>query len=165
MGARDVVKSERNVPATHDERHPFLSLQNEVNRLFNNFWGSWDVMPGVNWLSARVGFSPRVNVGETAAAVVVTAELPGMDEKDVTVELQNGRLTLSGEKHEEHEEKKKDYTRLERSYGSFTRTIDLPAEIDEAKAAASFKKGVLTVTLPKTAAARAARKRIEVKTS
>lgn len=93
----------------------------------------------------------------------VSAELPGLDEEDVEVTLANNVLTISGEKKDEKQDRGKNYYRMERSYGSFKRSISVPLEVDTDKVEATFKQGVLTITLPKTAAAQR-RKRIAVKT-
>jgi HSP20 family protein len=93
----------------------------------------------------------------------VTAELPGMDEKNIEVKVSNGDLLIKGEKEEEKEEKKKDYYLQERHFGSFERRFRVPEGVDADKIEASFKKGVLTVTLPKTAEAQKAEKKIAVK--
>jgi HSP20 family protein len=106
---------------------------------------------------------PAVDVTETDKAYEVTAELPGMDEKNIEVNVANGVLTIKGEKEEEKEEKKKDYYLQERSFGSFQRTFQVPEGVDTDKIEASFKIGLLTVTLPKTAEAQKAAKNIEVK--
>ena len=104
---------------------------------------------------------PSVDVGETDKAFEITAELPGMDEDDIEVTLTDAGLTIKGEKKSEREETEKDYHRLERSFGSFQRFFAVPEEVDAAKIDARFKKGVLTVTLPKTAKAKA--RKIKVK--
>ena len=106
---------------------------------------------------------PRVDVAETEDKVQVSAELPGIDPENVDVSIAHDVLTISGEKREEREEKKRDYHRIERSYGSFRRSVPLPTEVDTDKAEAHFKNGLLTITLPKTEKARA-RKKITVKT-
>jgi HSP20 family protein len=93
----------------------------------------------------------------------VTAELPGMDEKSIEVKVAGGALTIKGEKQEEKEEKKKDYYLHERRFGSFERAFRIPEGVDADKIEASFKKGVLTVSLPKTAEAQKAEKKITVK--
>ncbi|HQP29278.1 MAG TPA: Hsp20/alpha crystallin family protein, partial [Syntrophales bacterium] len=95
--------------------------------------------------------------------VVVKAELPGIDEKDLDVSLSEHALTIKGEKKEEKEDQGKGYYRMERSYGSFHREIPLPASIDAKKVEAAFKNGLLTVTLPKTEEARKADRKISVK--
>ena len=108
---------------------------------------------------------PAVDVVESEKAYEITAELPGMDEKNIEVKVTDGRLTVKGEKQEEKEEKEKDYYLQERHYGSFERSFDLPESVEPDKIEASFKKGVLTVTLPKKAEAQKAAKKIEVKSA
>jgi len=95
---------------------------------------------------------PAVDVSEAEGVVTVKAELPGLEPKDVTISIENDVLLLRGEKKFEDEEKKDDYHRIERAYGSFSRTIPLPGKVKEAEAKARFDKGVLTVTLPRDAA-------------
>jgi len=97
--------------------------------------------------------------------VIVTAELPGLDEKDIEISISGDALILRGEKRQEEEEKGEDYYRMERRYGSFQRVIPLPCEVQVDKAEASYRKGVLTVELPKTPEAQSARKIIPIKTS
>jgi HSP20 family protein len=104
-----------------------------------------------------------VDVSEGEKAYEITAELPGLDEKDIEVKLALGGLTIKGEKREEKEEKKKDYYLHERHFGSFERYFRLPDEVDPDKIEASFKKGVLTVTLPKKPEAQKAEKKIAIK--
>uniref|UniRef100_A0A7C4L384 Hsp20/alpha crystallin family protein n=1 Tax=Bellilinea caldifistulae TaxID=360411 RepID=A0A7C4L384_9CHLR len=110
-------------------------------------------------------FTPRVDVKETDKKVIVTAELPGLDEKDIEISISGDALILRGEKRQEEEEKGEDYYRMERRYGSFQRVIPLPCEVQVDKAEASYRKGVLTVELPKTPEAQSARKIIPIKTS
>ena len=106
---------------------------------------------------------PAVDVVESEKAYEITAELPGMDEKNIEVKVAEGGLTIKGEKQEEKEEKKKDYYLHERHFGSFERSFDVPESVDADKIEASFKKGVLTVTLPKKPEAQKPAKKIEVK--
>jgi HSP20 family protein len=96
---------------------------------------------------------PKVDVAETNDAVHVTADLPGLSENDIEVTLSDGHLHIRGEKHDRKEDKDKNYHRIERTYGSFQRSIALPAEVDSEKVDASFKNGVLSVVLPKIATA------------
>ena len=103
---------------------------------------------------------PRVNVSEDEKEVTVTAELPGMSSKDMDISIRQNNLILQGEKSFEDEEKDKNYHRIECSYGSFYRTVPLPAEVDADKVKAKFKDGVLTVTMPKTESAQ--KKKIEI---
>jgi HSP20 family protein len=108
------------------------------------------------------GAMPAVDVTEADGGYEVTAELPGMDEKNIEVKLANRTLTIKGEKRDEKEETKKDYYMRERNFGSFQRSFTLPEGVDIDKIEASFKKGVLTVTVPKTAEAKKAEKKIAV---
>jgi HSP20 family protein len=107
--------------------------------------------------------TPAVDIVEKDTAYEVTVELPGMDESNIELKLSNGALTIRGEKKEEKEEKKKDYYLSERRFGSFERRFQVPQGVDTGKIEASFKKGVLTVTLPKTHEARAQEKKIAIK--
>jgi HSP20 family protein len=165
MSITDLIpwrRDERRVPVRREEERSLLSFQQEMNRLFGHFLGGWGMAPFRGLEESWDAFSPRVDVVEGDKAVTVSAELPGLDEKEIDVSLSHGVLTISGEKREEKEDKGKNYYRMERSYGSFQRSIPLPSEVDEDKAEATFKKGVLTITLPKTAEARD-RKRISIK--
>jgi len=137
---------------------PFGYLRHQINRVFDDFWGE-------SWLAPRetfAGFWPQVDVSETDKEVKVCAEIPGVDAKDIDVSVEDGTLTVRGEKKYEREENEKGQYRLERSYGSFERAIRLPAEVDESKAKAEFKKGVLRLTLPKRPGAQSPRKKILV---
>ena len=139
--------------------HPLIAMQREMNRLFDDFSRGFDGWP----FSERRGmFSPSMNVAETDSAVNVTIELPGLDEKDIDVSLTKDSLTIRGEKKEEKTENTKSYSLLERTYGSFNRTIPLPCEVDADKVKASFKRGVLTVTLPKSGQALKEARKISV---
>jgi HSP20 family protein len=151
---------------------PFENLHREVDRLFEDFGrGFWispfrrptfDIEP--SWRRELAwGAAPSVDVVEKDNAYEITAELPGMDEKNVEVKLADGGLTIKGEKQEEKEEKKKDYYLHERQFGSFERCFTVPEGVDSDKIAASFKKGVLTVTLPKKPGAQKPEKKIEIK--
>jgi HSP20 family protein len=111
------------------------------------------------------GSVPVVDITQTDKGYEITAELPGMEDKDIEVKLANGVLTIRGEKRDEKEEKNKDYYLRERSFGSFERSFQVPENIDTDKISAGFKKGVLTIMLPKSAEAQRAEKKIEVKAS
>lgn len=125
----------------------------------------WSLMPFEEFGTQWSGYHPKVDVADDGGEIRITAELPGLDEKDVEVLLQNDVLTLKGEKKAEKEDKGKNFYRVERTYGSFERSISLPCEVDRKKVEASFKKGVLTVRMPKTEAAKDEVKRIPVKTA
>ena len=147
------------------------NLRQDVGRLFDNFpstfWRSPFRSPlfdaGPLWQGASSwGAVPAVDVVEKDNAYEITAELPGMDEKNVEVTSSEGMLTIKGEKEESKEEKEKDYHLSERRYGSFRRTFSVPAGVDANKIEATFKKGVLTVTLPKSTDAQKKEKKIAV---
>jgi HSP20 family protein len=95
-----------------------------------------------------------MDISETKDSLVVALEVPGMDQKDIRISLQENLLTITGEKKQEKEEKDERYHRVERSYGAFTRGVRLPVAVDGSKVSATFKNGLLTVTLPKTPAAK-----------
>jgi HSP20 family protein len=160
------------VPATETKKEvapaqdTFSALRNEVNRLFDNFskpgsifrHGFFDLEP-FRGVASQVGMkTPVVNVAETDKEFEITAELPGISEKDVDVTLADGVLTVKGEKREEKEDKDKNYYLAERSYGSFQRSFRLPDNADQDKISAAVAKGVLTVTIAKKAAAKPAEK-------
>lgn len=144
------------------KEYPLFSLQHEMNRMFENFFRGWEGLPFAQAEMEPASFYPGVDVVETENEIRAKADLPGMDEKDVHVSLAQNTLTIKGEKREESEDKGKDYHQLERHWGAFYRTIPLPAGIDATKADASFKKGVLTITLPKTAEAKKETKEIPI---
>ncbi|MHC4432137.1 MAG: Hsp20/alpha crystallin family protein [Planctomycetota bacterium] len=140
------------------------SFYRDMNNLVDSFFGGFDIEPFDTGAWPSGDFAPSVDVRETDKEIKVTAELPGMDEKDIEVSLSGDSLTIRGEKQEESEDKGKDYYRSERRYGSFHRVVPLSAEVDEEKVKADFKKGVLKIRLPKTAQSRSSRKKIEIKT-
>lgn len=137
----------------------FQSLRREMDRLFEEFSNGF----ALHEVSPSFGMSTKLDVAESDDALTVTAELPGIDEKNVEVTLSGDVLVIKGEKKEEHEEKKKDYHLKERSWGSFERRVAVPFHAQPEKVQASFRKGVLTVTVPKPAEAKVQTKKIEVK--
>ncbi len=123
---------------------------------------------GGNWFDAPARFFediafPKVDVGESKKEITVNAEIPGVDSKDIDVSIDGRLLTIRGEKKQEKEEKDSNYHRVERSYGSFRRTVSLPADVDEDKVEAKYKKGVLKIKLKKAKGSES--KKIEVTTS
>jgi HSP20 family protein len=140
-----------------------LAIQNEMNRMFDQFFT--DDFPFSTRLVARpaMDFLPKLDISETETEYKVTAELPGMEEKDIQIRLEKDTLVLSGEKKSETEEKEKTYHRVERSYGSFERVIPFDTQLDEDKVSAVFKNGVLTITLPKAGDAIRKSRQIEIK--
>lgn len=156
-----------NAPATTREWRPFTSLRRAVDRLVEDFDRDFWRVP-VRRPFAEVDFGsvatvPAADVVETDKDYKIALELPGMAEKDIDVKVTDHTLTVTGEKKEEREEKRKDYYLSERRYGSFRRSFEVPSGINSDAIAASFANGVLTVTLPKTAEAQKAEKRIDVK--
>ena len=152
MSIKDLVPrfGRKPLPVRQDEADPFRDFQQQMNRLFDDFFGGFSLAEsGRGGEGAPAAFMPRVDVSETDTEIKVSAELPGMDEKDITLELQDDVLTLRGERKSEQEEKGKNWFRREQSYGVFQRAIALPADIQAEKAKAQFKKGVLTFTAPK----------------
>lgn len=152
MGKQDIA------PLTGSALRPafqstFTTLQREIDRLFDDFGRGWDRLAPVA--------TPRMDVKDADGVIEITAELPGLEEKDVNIDLADGVLTISGEKRTESERKEKDYAVSERSYGSFSRSLALPTGVDPAAVTATMAKGVLKVTVPKPAAAKTAK--IEVK--
>jgi HSP20 family protein len=166
-------KAGERIPASRAWR-PLESLRREVDRLFEDFnsdlWHLPFRRPGVDlepfWRRELAwGTPPAVDFVEKDNAYEVTAELPGLDEKNIEVKVVNGGLTIKGEKQEEKEEKKKDYYLHERHFGSFERHFRVPEGVDADKIEANFKKGVLKVTLPKKPEMQKPEKKIEIKAS
>jgi HSP20 family protein len=149
-GSRDL-----SVRRNNDAGSPLLALHREMNRLFDDAFRSFDIGP---FGSSAMGW-PSVELNETDKAVKVVAELPGLEQKDVGVELADGVLTISGEKKSETEDKGRFFS--ERYYGRFERRIPVD-DVDPDKVEASFKNGVLTVMLPKLPAAQQKVKRIAI---
>ena len=141
---------------------PFSAMRAEMDRVFDSFLGpSFGRFPLLSRSKPEVAV-PSIDIRETESELVVEAELPGLDEKDVSVTLNEGVLTLQGEKKSEREEKKDDYHLMERSYGSFQRSFRVSDSIDADNVKATFDKGVLKVTMPKRAEAVKTQKRIPI---
>jgi HSP20 family protein len=163
MTLRSLIPSlgKKRATARHDYNSPYGLFHSDIDRLFDDFFNDFEL----DIFGGRTGsFSPRVEVSEDEKEIRVSAELPGLDEKDISVSITGDSLTLSGEKKEESESKDKGYFLKERSYGSFTRTIPLYSDIKTDMVEAHFKKGVLRIHLPKTAKAVDGKKKIEVST-
>lgn len=180
-----MAKAESKVPVTTESKtpappsamqaamqawRPFESLRREVDRLFEDFnltlrlpfrRPAFDVEPfwqPESWIAA-----PAIDLVERDIAFEMTADMPGLEEKDIEVKVANGVLTVKGEKEESKEDKKEDFHLRERRVTSFERSIRLPETVDEDKIEASFKNGVLTVMMPKKPEAQRPTKKIEVK--
>ena len=163
------VKSEGKKTAVAPAWHPFDELRREVDRLFEDFNGGWlrsfrPSLPTLELLRGEMAWNtPAVDIVEKDKSFEITAELPGLDEKNIEVTLRNGNIVIRGEKQEEKEEKSKDYYLHERQFGSFERSFTLPEGVEPDKIEAHFNKGVLTVSLPKAATALKPEKTIPVK--
>jgi len=149
------VGRDRNVAGS---TNPFMSLQREIDRLFEDFTRGFPAFTGNGGKML-----PSMDVTETDKEIEITTELPGLEEKDVQINVADNLLTIRGEKKAEKEEKDKNYRLIERSYGSFERTLELPDGVNADAIKASIAKGVLKVTVPKPAPAQA--KKIEVKSA
>lgn len=150
---------------------PMDTLHRQIDAVFDNFARGWPRGWGLDpfrdvatpRLPAAIGAVPKVDVKESKDGYEISAELPGIDEKDVELTIDGNVLTLSGEKKAEREEKKDNYHWSERTYGSFRRSFTLPDGVNADKADAKFAKGVLTVTLPKTEEAKRQKRKIAIK--
>jgi len=161
MNMRDLIpwgRSQQTPGRYRDEGDPFMTLHREMNRLFDDVFRGFETSPFGGF--GRMGRWPSVEVIETDQEVRVSAELPGLDEKDVEVLMNDGTLTIRGEKRSETEDKEHAFS--ERYYGHFERRIPLAWDVEEDKIEASFKNGVLTVAMPKSAGSKANVKRIAI---
>ncbi|MEL0107693.1 MAG: Hsp20/alpha crystallin family protein [Rhodospirillaceae bacterium] len=156
--------------------HPFQHLREEMNKVFDQFAdvsasdqrrmpSLFDINPFSLYgpPNKSTAARPSTDVEETDKAYEISVELPGIDEKDVELSLRDDILTLKGEKKSEKEEKKKDYHVMERHFGSFQRSFRLPADVDDKKIDAEFSRGVLKITLPKSAKAQESHRKIGIK--
>ena len=124
-------------------------LRQEMERFIDRFESLWEPLA-----TAAGDWAPKLDVSETKEAMVVKAEMPGVDAQDIEIVLTGDQLTLKGQKEKEVEDKEERYHRVERAYGAFLRSVRLPMAVDGSKVAATFKNGVLVVTLPKTPASK-----------
>ncbi|WP_429819756.1 Hsp20/alpha crystallin family protein [Ensifer sp. B1-9] len=164
------IKQEEKTPRSRPESWvPFEGLRAEIDRLFDDFTPSFWRRPfePTNIRRASLpptwAIAPAVDLVEKEASYEITAELPGIEEKDIEVKVSNGILTIRGEKEESREEKDKEYMLSERRYGSFQRAFKMPEGVKAEDIGATFSKGVLTVTLPKSEEARQNDRKIQVK--
>jgi HSP20 family protein len=143
------------------------SMRDQMDRLFHSFAAGWPSLGEEGPLrehrpAIALGHMPKVETAEDDKQFEITVELPGVDEKDVAVSVDDGVLTIKGEKKSEREEKNKDYHLTERSYGSFQRSFHLPETAAQDKISADFENGVLKVTLPKSAGGKAGQRKIAI---
>jgi HSP20 family protein len=166
MAIRDLIPWGREispVPSFYrdDDRDPFMALHREMNRMIDDAFRGFETrMPSLSGFSSARANWPSVEISDSEKEIRVTAEIPGMDEKDIEVLLDDGVLTLRGEKRSETENKDRHFS--ERFYGRFERRIPLGYEVEEDKVNAAFHNGILSVTLPKTQRAQTKAKRIAI---
>lgn len=165
MAIRDLIpwgRQESRVPVRTDDgsnqQHPLVSLHRDVNRLFDDVFRGFGAPALSGW--GRSLEWPTIELSETDKEIRVTAELPGMDEKDVDISVDDNVLSIRGEKRSETEDKERGYS--ERSYGRFERHIGLPRGVEQDRASATFRKGILTIVLPKSAEAIESRRSIPI---
>jgi HSP20 family protein len=146
---------------------PILQLHREVDRIFENAFRNFGFSSFGSELSTPIATSgllkPNVDIGVTEKEYTISVEVPGVSEKDAKVEISGDTLIISGEKKQEKEQRNQDFYRIERSYGSFQRVLSLPEDADQEGISASFKKGVLTIKMPRKSLPKSDVKQIEVK--
>lgn len=131
----------------------FSTIQSEMDQLFDRFFrGDWEAP--LSLFGGRAGWGPSVDVADGEKEVVVKADIPGVEPRDLDISISGSTLTIAGEKKEVHEDKGKDYYRSERHVGSFRRAVELPSTVDSEKVNAEYKNGVLTIRLEKVQSAR-----------
>jgi len=163
MARTDIAKSPET--SVSRPRDMFAAMREEMDRVFEQFEHGFPRWPSLFRRSSTDGgiVVPELDVRENTNTITIEAELPGVDEKNVTVTVANGLLTIKGEKKQEKEEKNENYYLSERSYGAFERSLRLPDTIDESKVEAKFDKGVLKVTAAKKPEAVKSERKIEIK--
>ena len=162
MALRDLVPWRK---VRRGEEEPLVPQRRETRDLFRetfeDFFRPWSLAPWGEFARRLSGFAPAVDVSETDEEYRVSVELPGLSREDVELTIDRGRLTITGEKKGGEREEKENYVRVERSYGSFSRSIALPRTVNQDAVEATFKEGILTVRLPKTEKEHG--KRVEIK--
>ena len=146
---------------------PLHAFNRQMGRIFDDFFGDfhqgWSMTPSrEDFSTLERTLSPSMDISENENEYLISAELPGMDEKDLDISLHENVLRIRGEKKADKEEKKKDYHLIERSYGRIERSIPLPEDIDQNRVSASFKKGVLEISIPKTEISKREAQKIQI---
>ena len=146
---------------------PVRHFHNEIDRVFDDFFRGFG-FPAMSFgrdlpiLAQSEWLKPTVDIAETEKEYVISVEIPGVEEKDFTLDLSDGTLTIRGEKRQEKEEKEMNYYRMERSYGSFMRVVSLPEDVDQEKISAGYANGVLKVKLPRKLRAKTESRKIPI---
>jgi HSP20 family protein len=149
----------------NDYFDPFVSFRREVDRMFDDFFNSFGGRGLRPMAGGWQGVNPVIDLDETDKELVVTAELPGLDQKDFEVMLAGDVLTIRGEKKAEHEQRDGDAYYMERRFGSFSRSVRLPFEVKDEQLDAKYDRGVLTIRVPKPAGSQKNVRRIEVRSA
>ncbi|HEY0920462.1 Hsp20/alpha crystallin family protein [Devosia sp.] len=169
------MKARNTLPTTQGNRtamSPFDVLQDRIDRMFEDFssgfrmpslLSNWPSMPMTEMGNGGFDLVPSLDLHETDGEIIISAELPGMEERDIDISVADDVLTISGEKKSAHEQKEGERYRSERSYGRFSRSIGLPFDIDAGKVMARYDKGVLTLTVPKPVEAKQKTKKIAIR--
>lgn len=163
MKMREVAHLGKNKVPVNRGLNPVMEFQDEMNKLFANFFGEMHLPAWFRDREAAVAINPAMDVVENDKEFKITAELPGMDAKDVQIHAAEGYVTIKGEKKQESKEERKGYFCQERSYGSFQRVVAMPDTADLDKAEAQFKNGVLTLSISKKPGALPKERKIEIK--
>ena len=166
MASRSLMPFSRNMPMSRwsEDMDPFLAMRREMNRLFDDAFSGFGLPSFLGPALRQMPAAPKIDVSETDNEIHVTAEMPGIDQNDVEVLLEDDRLIIRGEKREEREDedKKRNYHIRERVQGAFSRTLPLPFAPDPSQVKAEFKDGVMTITIPKPQEVKQKQHRIEV---
>lgn len=157
-------QSGRSLNVVKGTDHPLSRLHHDLDTLFDQVFGQFPMRSSgsKNGRMSEGLIMPQVDIGESQKEYIITVEVPGVQEKDIDLTLIDGTLTIRGEKRSEHEEKKKHYHRVERSYGSFRRILSLPIDADENSVKAKFKDGILTITIGKDPQAKSSVRKIAI---
>jgi HSP20 family protein len=164
MASRSLMPFSRNMPMSRggEDTDPFLQMRREMNRLFDDVFGGFGLPSVLGPVLRQMPVAPKIDVSETDNEIQVTAEMPGIDQNDVDVLLEDDRLIIRGEKKEEREDKDRNYHLRERVQGAFSRTLPLPFAPDPNQVKAEFKNGVMTITIPKPPEVKQKQHRIDV---
>jgi HSP20 family protein len=164
MASRSLMPYSRNMPISRwsEDADPFLQMRREMNRLFDDAFGGFGLPSVFGPALRQMPAAPKIDVSETDDEIQVTAEIPGIDQNDVEVLLEDDRLIIRGEKKEQREDKDRNYHVRERVQGAFSRTLPLPFAPEPNQVKAQFKNGVMTITIPKPQKVKQQQHRIEV---
>ena len=161
-----VARTKFQISPFESSQHPMMQLHREMDRLFENAFRGFGISPFKTEFPSLTStglLKPQVDVAVSEKEYSIAVEVPGVDEKDVKVEIANNTMTIRGEKKQEKEEKEKNFYCMERSYGSFQRVLSLPEDADDEKVKAEFKKGILNIRVPRKELPKSDVKKVEIK--